>query len=168
VDEKSFIHGTLSIFVFQEEGFRDVVGDSTDDYMAVDELDFSLDEPAVSNLDEEYQIDYEEKIVSKLAKELYNCSQNSDSFLNTHGSNRKHIFTSPHNEIFNNKLIYENYVSDSWEGSKGGDAELMSVATNNNEESLQNQPLLSFFLADVDQKSSKIGEVVIDIPQSTI
>jgi hypothetical protein len=44
----------------------------------------------------------------------------------------------------------------------------MSVVANKNEGSLQNQPLLPFFLADVDQQSSEIGEVVIDIPQSAI
>jgi hypothetical protein len=79
VDKKSFIHGTLSTSASQEEGFRDVVGHSIDDYMVVDALDFSPDEPVVSNIEEGYQTDYEEKIVSELAIELHNSNQNSDS-----------------------------------------------------------------------------------------
>jgi hypothetical protein len=48
--------------------------------------------------------------------------------LNSYGYDREHIFTSVHTEIFNNNPIYDSSVSDSWEGSKGGDVELMLVA----------------------------------------
>ena len=41
------MHGTLSTFTFQEEGFQYLVGHIIDDYMVVDALDFSPDESAI-------------------------------------------------------------------------------------------------------------------------
>jgi hypothetical protein len=68
----------------------------------------------------------------------------------------------------NNYPIYDNYESEFQEGSEGDDIEMISVATTENEEEIQDQPLMTSFPANVDQQIPEIGEPVFNILQSEI
>jgi hypothetical protein len=49
-------------------------------------------------------------------------------------------------------LVYDNYESKFQEGSEGNEVELISVAVTENEEEIQDQPIMNSFPTNMDQQ----------------